>query len=140
MSRGLNKVMAIGHLGADPETRYVPSGAAVTTFSIAVTESWKDKTTEEIKERTEWIRCEVWGKSAEACAQYLRKGSQTFVEGRLRTDSWEDDAGQKRTQTKVRCDNVVFLGSGGKRDESAPRTQAPSAPTPQTEFDDDIPF
>ncbi len=136
MARGLNKVIAIGNLGADPETRYVPSGAAVTNFSIAVSESWKDKQTGEQQERTEWIRCEVWGKAAEACAEYLEKGSQVYVEGKMRTDSWEDkDTGQKRYATKVRVDNVQFLGSprGGSR-------PAPAAPPPQPEFDDDIPF
>ena len=88
MARGVNKVIAIGNLGQDPETRYVPSGAAVTNFSIAVSESWKDKQTGEQQERTEWIRIEVWGKTAEACAQYLEKGSQCYVEGKLRTEQW----------------------------------------------------
>lgn len=138
MARGLNKLMAIGHLGADPESRFLPSGSAVTTFSIAVSESWKDKQTGEIQERTEWIRVEVWGKAAEACAQYLTKGKQVFVEGRLRTDSWEDESGNKRYQTKVRADNVQFLGS--PRQGDAPARQPDKKPEQKEQFDDDIPF
>jgi single-strand DNA-binding protein len=137
MSRGINKVIAVGNLGNDPETRYIPSGTAVTTFSLAVSEQWKDKQTGEAKERTEWINVEVWGKAAEACAEYLRKGSQCYVEGKLQTDSWEDkDTGQKKYRTKVRADQVQFLGSRQGNQSSAP------APEPQQnqEFDDDIPF
>lgn len=137
MSRGANKVIAVGNLGSDPETRYVPSGAAVTNFSIAATENWKDKQTGESKERTEWIRIEVWGVMAENCAKYLEKGSMVYVEGKLRTDSWDDkDTGQKRYSTKVRADLVTFLGS--KRDGSA--SQSPAPPPQGQEFDDDIPF
>lgn len=136
MSRGINKVIAIGNLGADPETRYLPSGAAVTNFNMAVSEQWKDKQTGEQKERTEWIKVEVWGKAAEACAEYLRKGSQCYVEGKLQTDKWEDNNGVERWTTKVRADNVQFLGGrgdGGSRPAPAP------APKPD-DFDDDIPF
>ena len=123
MARGFNKVIIIGNLGADPETRYVPSGAAVTTFSVAVSEQWKDKQTGEPVERTEWVRIEVWGKMAEACATYLEKGKQCYVEGKLRTEQWEDkDTGQKRYATKVRADNVQFLGSA--RDGGAGPTNA----------------
>ena len=138
MARGINKVIAIGNLGKDPETRYVPSGAAVTQFSIACSETWLDKTTGEQKERTEWINVEVWGKAAEACAKYLSKGSQCYVEGKLQTDKWEKD-GVTRYSTKVRADNVQFLG--GKGEGGNRPAPAPSAPdTPQQEFDDDIPF
>lgn len=141
MSRGVNKVMAIGNLGSDPDTRYLPSGQAVTNFSIAVSESWKDKQTGEIKERTEWINVEVWGNAAEACAKYLTKGKQCFVEGKLQTDSWDDkNTGEKKYRTKVRADNVQFLGS--PRDGNAPAQQQrpQNDPAPQQEFDDDIPF
>jgi len=140
MARGLNKVMAIGNLGSDPETRYVPSGAAVTTFSIAVSESWTDKQTGEKKERTEWINVEVWGKAAEACAQYLSKGSQCFVEGQLQTDSWEDkNSGQTKYRTKVHAQNVQFLGSPQGRSDNKP--PAPPKPNQQSQdLDDDIPF
>lgn len=137
MARGVNKVIAIGNLGHDPETRYVPSGAAVTTFSIACSESWIDKQTGEKKERTEWINCEVWGKMAEACATYLKKGSQCFVEGKLQTDSW-DDNGTTKYRTKVRLDNVQFLG-GKQGETTSPNRPAPATPD-KKEFDDDIPF
>lgn len=138
MSRGVNKVIAIGNLGKDPETRYVPSGAAVTSFSIAVSEQWKDKQTGEQKERTEWINIEVWGNAAEACQKYLSKGSQCYVEGKLQTDKWEKD-GVTRYSTKVRADTVQFLGS--PRDSGAPsRPASPPAASSQQELDDDIPF
>ncbi len=142
MARGINKVIAIGYLGGDPETRYVPSGAAVTTFSIAVNESWKDKQTGETKERTEWINCEVWGKLAEICAEYLTKGSQCYIEGALRTDKWQDKNDNTRYTTKVRVDNVQFLSrsDGGSR-PPVDRTQPPEKPAQgEQEFDDDIPF
>ena len=138
MSRGINKVIAIGNLGGDPETKYLPSGAAVCNFNIAVSESWKDKQSGEEKSRTEWITVEVWGNSAEACQKYLSKGSQCYVEGKLQTDSWEKD-GEKKYRTKVRADNVQFLGS--PRDGGAPAAKpaAPAQPGPD-DFDDDIPF
>lgn len=138
MSRGVNKVIAIGNLGKDPETRYLPSGAAVTNFSIAVSENWVDKQTGEKKERTEWINVEVWGKAAEACQQYLTKGKQCYIEGKLQTDSW-DDNGVTKYRTKVRADNVQFLGS--PQDGAAPsRPTPPTGNDKQQEFDDDIPF
>ncbi len=137
MARGVNKVIAIGNLGKDPETRYLPSGAAVCNFSIAVSESWKDKQTGEQKERTEWINIEVWGKAAEACQKYLTKGSQCYIEGKLQTEKWTDKDGVDRWTTKVRADNVQFLGS--PRDGAAPSAPAPAKPQPD-DFDDDIPF
>lgn len=143
MARGINKVIAIGNLGGDPEMRFLPSGAAVANFSIAVSEQWKDKQTGETKERTEWIRCEVWGKAAEACAEYLHKGSQAYIEGRMRTEQWDDKkTGEKRYATKVRVDNVQFLGSprGGGERPPVDRTQPPERNDKQEEFDDDIPF
>lgn len=138
MARGVNKVIAIGNLGQDPDTRYIPSGTAVTNFSIACNESWTDKQTGEKKERTEWINCECWGKVAEIAAEYLRKGSQVYVEGSLKTDSWEDDQGNKKYRTKVRVDQMQMLGSRGEGGgQSRP---APAPPKQQEEFDDDIPF
>ena len=137
MARGINKVIAIGNLGKDPEGRYLPSGAAVCNFSIAVSESWKDKQSGEQKERTEWMNIEVWGKTAEACLQYLTKGSQCYVEGKLQTDKWQDKEGNDRWTTKVRADSVQFLGSKGDRPSK------PAAPAPggnNDDFDDDIPF
>jgi single-strand DNA-binding protein len=138
MARGINKVIAIGNLGKDPETRYLPSGAAVCNFSIAVSESWKDKQTGEQKERTEWMNIEVWGKAAEACQQYLSKGSQCYVEGKLQTDKWQDKDGNDRWTTKVRADSVQFLGSKGDGSRAAPPPAAP--PAGGDDFDDDIPF
>ena len=138
MARGINKVIAIGNLGKDPETRYLPSGAAVCNFSIAVSESWKDKQTGEQKERTEWINVEVWGKAAEACQKYLSKGSQCYIEGKMQTDKWQDKDGNDRWTTKVRADSVQFLGS--KRDGQSQDNRPPAAPPPGDDFDDDIPF
>ena len=146
MARGVNKVIAIGNLGQDPETRYLPSGAAVSNFSIAVSETWKDKQTGEQKERTEWINVETWGRLAEVCAEYLRKGSQVYIEGKLQTDSWDDkDTGQKKYRTKVRADNIQMLGGRGNRNERASDRQdqdgqPPRGSTQEQEFDDDIPF
>lgn len=139
MARGVNKVIAIGNLGKDPETRYLPSGAAVCNFSIAVSESWKDKQSGEIKERTEWMNIEVWGNSAEACQKYLTKGSQCYVEGKMQTDKWQDKDGKDRWTTKIRADQVQFLGS--PRDGAAPAAPKPDpASAPDDKFDDDIPF
>lgn len=146
MARGVNKVIAIGNLGQDPETKFLPSGAAVTNFSIAVSESWTDKQTGEKKERTEWINVETWGKLAEICSEYLSKGSQCFIEGKLQTDSWDDkETGQKRYRTKVRADNIQFLGDKGGQ-ARAPAQQGGGQPsqgrgTPKPDdYDDDIPF
>jgi len=143
MSRGINKLIAIGNLGKDPETRYLPSGAAVCNFSIAVSESWKDKQTGEQKERTEWMNIEVWGKTAEACQQYLTKGSQCYVEGKLQTDKWQDKDGNDRWTTKVRADSVQFLGSkgdGNRPPQGGAGDRSSNNPPGPDDFDDDIPF
>jgi single-strand DNA-binding protein len=141
MSRGVNKVIIIGNLGQDPDTRYVPSGNAVTIFSVAVTEQWTDKQTGEAKERTEWVNVEAWGKLAELCSEYLTKGKQVFVEGKLQTDSWDDkESGQKKYRTKVRADQVQFLGQGGGQGNAPSRPARSEPEKPQKEFDDDIPF
>ncbi len=133
--KGFNKAIIAGNLGADPDTRYLSSGTAVTTFSVATTEAWTDKETGERKERTEWHRIEAWGKLAEICDQYLSKGSQVLIEGKLRTDKYEKD-GITRYATKIRADNVQFLGSKDGTSKP-PRQEKPQA---QPEFDDDIPF
>ena len=149
MSRGINKVIAIGNLGQEPDTRYLGSGTAVTNFSIAVSEGWTDKQTGEQKERTEWINVETWGKLAEICAEYLRKGSQVYIEGKLQTDSWDDkDTGQKKYRTKVRASEVQFIGGrpdGNRNQRASDRQDQDGMPprgssTPQEDFDDDIPF
>ena len=108
----VNKVILVGNLGRDAELRYTPGGAAVSKFSIATTEVWNDKAGQR-QERTEWHNIDLWGKQAESLSEYLRKGKQIYVEGRLQTDEWTDKEGNKRKTTEVRCDRVVLLGGGG---------------------------
>jgi single-strand DNA-binding protein len=151
----VNKWIGIGNLGRDPETRYTASGEAICNFSIACTESWKDKQTGERKEMTEWVRISAFGKLAEICSQYLKKGSQVYVEGSLRTRKWTDKEGQERYTTEIRCDDMKMLGSrqgmgapaggggGGGYDEPTDYAPAPPKNKPKPSFDDlgdDIPF
>ncbi|MCL7462846.1 single-stranded DNA-binding protein [Pseudomonas sp. NW5] len=169
MARGVNKVILIGNVGGDPETRYLPSGNAVTNITLATSESWKDKQTGQPQERTEWHRVVFFGKLAEIAGEYLRKGSQVYVEGSLRTRKWQDQSGQDRYTTEIVVDmggQMQLLGGRpGAGDDapraprsapqsapqaSAPRPSAPSrpaAPQPSAQpapdydsFDDDIPF
>ena len=145
MARGINKVILVGNLGADPETRYMPSGSAVTNIRIATSESWKDKQTGERQERTEWHSVAFFGRLAEIAAEYLRKGSQVYVEGRLRTRKWQDKSGNDRWSTEVIADEMQMLG--GRPGSGAPAMAAaagagggaPPSP-PADDFDDDIPF
>lgn len=116
MSRGLNKVMVIGHLGKDPEMRYTPSGRPVTTFSVAVSRSWNTADGERRSE-TEWFNIVAWGNLAEICKQYLHKGKQVYIEGRLQTRRWEDNEGQKRTSVEVVANEMMMLGD--RRDSSS---------------------
>ena len=161
MARGINKVILVGNLGADPETRYTPSGTAITTIRIATSESWKDKQTGEQQERTEWHRVKFFSRLAEIAGEYLKKGSQVYIEGRLRTEEYEKD-GIKRWSTDIVADEMQMLGSrggaggegggGGERRERGPargpqsapqRSGAPaasSAPGPDSFDDDEIPF
>jgi single-strand DNA-binding protein len=111
MAGGINKVILIGNLGNDPEMRHTPSGAGVCEFRLATNEAWTDKQGQR-QERTEWHRVVVWGKKAEVCSKYLSKGRQVYVEGRLRTRSWEDKEGNKRYTTEVIANDVQFLGGG----------------------------
>ena len=131
MARGINKVILVGNLGADPETRYTPSGTAITSIRIATSESWKDKTTGEQQERTEWHRIEFFGRIAEIAGEYLKKGRQVYVEGKLRTDEYEKD-GIKRYSTKVIADEMQMLGGreggGGWRRQRGRRWRRLSAP------------
>ena len=113
MARGINKVIIVGNLGQDPETRYMPSGAAVTNFTVATNESWKDKQTGEQKERTEWHRVAMFNRLAEIAAEYLRKGSQVYVEGKLRTRKWQGQDGQDRYTTEIIADEMQMLGGRG---------------------------
>ena len=161
MARGVNKVILIGNVGGDPETRYMPNGNAVTNITLATSESWKDKQTGQQQERTEWHRVVFFGRLAEIAGEYLRKGSQVYVEGSLRTRKWQGQDGQDRYTTEIVVDingNMQLLGGrGGSSDEPRqPRPQrepqqaarpAPSQPKPAQQpapdydsFDDDIPF
>jgi single-strand DNA-binding protein len=142
----VNKVILVGNLGADPESRFAPSGDAICNISVATTESWKDKQTGEKKESTEWHRVGFYGKLAEIVGQYLKKGSQVYIEGSLRTRKWQDKTGQDRYTTEIRGDVMKMLGgkSEGQQQSAAPRQQAPqrqqTAP-PAGDFDDlDVPF
>lgn len=147
MARGINKVILVGNLGADPETRYMPSGSAVTNLSLATSESWKDKQTGEQKERTEWHKVAMFNRLAEIAAEYLRKGSQVYIEGKLRTRKWQDRDGNDRWTTEVIADEMQMLGGRGGGGGAAPTGSSrdsgpPSAPsqTGPDDFDDDIPF
>jgi len=144
MSRGINKVILVGNLGADPETRYMPSGSAVTNLSIATSEQWKDKKTGEQQDRTEWHKVAMFNRLAEIAAEYLRKGSQVYIEGKLRTRKWQDRDGNDRWTTEIIADEMQMLGGRGGGG-SAPMSSGPgpSSPPPQSppdEFEDDIPF
>src|SRR5262249_36213305 len=113
MARGVNKVILIGNLGADPETRAMPSGATVANLRIATTENWKDRTTGENQERTEWHRVALFGKLAEIASEYLRKGSQVYIEGSLRTRKWQDKQGNERYSTEIVGNEMQMLGGRG---------------------------
>ena len=113
MAGGINKVILIGNLGKDPEVRFTPGGQAVANFNIATSESWTDKNSGQKQERTEWHRIVVWGKLAELCGEYLKKGRQCYVEGRLQTREWTDKEGQKKYTTEIVANTVQFLGGGG---------------------------
>ena len=146
MARGINKVIIVGNLGGDPETRYMPSGSAVTNLTVATNESWKDKQTGEQKERTEWHKVAMFNRLAEVAAEYLRKGSQVYIEGKLRTRKWQDKDGNDRWTTEVVADEMQMLGgrSGGgggsaSMNQDPGPASAPAQPDPDA-FDDDIPF
>ena len=113
MARGVNKVILVGNLGADPETRSMPSGMTVTNIRIATSESWKDKASGAQQERTEWHSIALFGRLGEIAAEYLRKGSQVFVEGKLRTRKWQDKQGNDRFTTEIIADNMQMLGARG---------------------------
>lgn len=154
----VNRVILVGNLGRDPEMRYMPSGDAVATFSIATTETWKDKSGQR-QEQTEWHRISMFGKQAEVAGQYLKKGSSVYIEGRLQTRKWTDKEGQERQTTEIRADRMQMLGgrSGGNAFEvmdddagggnPAPAQRQPSGSSKPAasgsgfdDFDDDIPF
>ena len=169
MARGVNKVILVGNLGADPDTRYMPSGKAVTNIRVATSESWKDRTTGDMQERTEWHSVVMYDKLGEIAAEYLRKGSQVYIEGSLRTRKWTDKQGTERYSTEIVGNDMQMLGGrgggggaagggggggggGGERSSGGggrpPRDEGdypePAAPTGggsrSDDFDDDIPF
>jgi single-strand DNA-binding protein len=145
MARGINKVILIGNLGKDPEIRYTPTGAAVANITVATSESWKDKTSGENVERTEWHRVVMFQRLAEIAGEYLHKGSKVYLEGRLQTRKWQDKTtGQDRYTTEIVADNMQMLDSKGG---AAPAERSASAAAPAAEtapaldaFDDDVPF
>ena len=157
MARGVNKVIIVGNCGQDPETRFLPSGGAVTNLSIATSESWKDKTSGEPQERTEWHRVVFFNRLAEIAGEYVKKGSKLYVEGSLRTRKWQGQDGQDRYTTEIVASEMQMLDSrggpggydspqGSTGQGSAPKSsnqQAPNQQAPQQQsgpFDDDIPF
>lgn len=135
MQKGsLNKVLLIGHLGADPESRFTTSGTAVATINLATNESWRSGEGE-IKEKTEWHRCVLFGKQAETATEYMKKGQLVFLEGRLQTRSWDDKDGVKRYTTEVICDSFTMLGRRSDSEAGPKKTDAIDPPE-----DDDLPF
>jgi single-strand DNA-binding protein len=146
MARGVNKVILVGNLGKDPETKYMPSGDCVCNFSIATTESWKDKGSGEKIEKTEWHNIVMFRRLAEVAGEYLRKGSQVYIEGKLKTRKWQDKSGADRWTTEIEAREMQMLGArGGDAGMGAPARQQ-SAPPPAAaagggpDYEDDIPF
>ena len=148
MARGVNKVILVGNLGKDPEVRYMPNGNAVANITLATSESWKDKQTGEQQEKTEWHRVVMFRRLGEIAGEYLKKGSQVYIEGKLQTRKWQDNAGNDRYTTEIVADEMQMLGSrgGGSTGFSAGAAPSQSEPAPAAaaapagDFDDDIPF
>ncbi len=162
MARGVNKVIIVGNLGNDPEVRYANNGSAIANISVATTESWKDKNTGEQQEKTEWHRIVMFNRLGEIAGEYLKKGSQVYIEGRLQTRKWQDKSGQDKYTTEIVANEMQMLGGRGGSDmsggggggyqapqqASAPQPAAqqgggqpqPAQPAPSNDFDDDIPF
>jgi len=154
MARGVNKVTLIGNLGADPEVRYTGNGSAVANIRLATAESWRDKESGEQQERTEWHRIVFFSRLAEIVGEYLKKGSQVYIEGRLQTRKWQDRDGNDRYTTEIVANDMQMLGGRGGSSDSggseyspaasaAPAVSAPTAAAsepPMDDFDDDIPF
>ena len=167
MARGINKVILVGNLGNDPEVRYSSNGNAIANISIATSESWKDRNTGEQQEKTEWHRVVMFNRLGEIAGEYLKKGSQVYIEGKLQTRKWQDQSGQDRYTTEIVASELQMLGGrggsdmggsggGGFQQQAAPQpqynqqsqqsayqqpaSQPQQAPQPSNDFDDDIPF
>ncbi|WP_281705835.1 single-stranded DNA-binding protein [Aeromonas taiwanensis] len=155
-SRGINKVILIGNLGQDPEVRYMPGGNAVTNITLATADTWRDKQTGEQRERTDWHRVVFMGMLAEVAGKHLKKGTQVYVEGKLRTRKWQDQSGQERYTTEVLVDSFTGVmqmlggsgqngggkqqGAGSQQKPTPQPTQAPAYTEPPIDYDDDLPF
>lgn len=146
MAKGINKVILIGNLGADPEIRYAQSGDAIANLSLATTENWKDKSTGEKKEKTEWHRVVMFGRLAEIAGDYLHKGSTIYIEGQIRTRKWQDNGGQDRYSTEIVAREMQMLGGryggeqGPKQGSHQKQSNQGTQPDGGIDFDDDIPF
>jgi single-strand DNA-binding protein len=150
MARGINKVILVGNLGKDPEVRYMPNGNAVANITIATSESWKDKTTGENQEKTEWHRVVLFRRLGEIAGEYLKKGSQVYIEGKLQTRKWQDNNGQDRYTTEIIANEMQMLGGRGgggsssasfaNEDSSANTARSTAMAEGPNDFDDDIPF
>jgi len=143
MARGVNKVILVGNLGADPEVKYMPNGNAVANVTVATSESWKDKQSGEQKDKTEWHRVVFFRRLAEIAGEYLKKGSQIYIEGKLQTRKWQDKNGNDRYTTEIIANEMQMLGGrgGGSAEFGAASSAAAPAPAAAVdEFDDDIPF
>jgi single-strand DNA-binding protein len=145
MGRGVNKVILIGNLGNDPETRYSESGSAITNISLATDESYKDKKTQQTVPKTEWHRVVTFDRLAEIASEYLKKGSKVYIEGRLQTRKWQDSEGNDKYTTEIVANNLQMLdsksdGEGAPSTKPQPTQQKPNTPQPIDDMDDDIPF
>ncbi|WP_272670663.1 single-stranded DNA-binding protein [Providencia sp. PROV147] len=144
-SKGVNKVILIGHLGQDPEIRYMPAGGAVANLTLATSESWRDKQSGEVRDKTEWHRVVIFGKLAEVAGEYLKKGSQVYIEGSLQTRKWQDQSGQDRYTTEVVVNiggSMQMLGGNGGNNQAGSQQSArqPQQNEPPMDWDDNIPF
>ena len=138
---GINKAIILGRLGADPEVKRMQSGDAVANINIATSEAWKDKATGEKREKTQWHRVVLWQRLAEVAEQYLKKGDQIYIEGKIETRKWQDSAGQDRYTTEIRAQNMQMLGSSSGHGNQAQPSQSKPETQPQHQgFDDDVPF
>ena len=146
MARGINKVILVGNLGRDPEVRYMPNGNAVANITLATTESWKDKQTGETQEKTEWHRVVLFRRLGEIAGEYLKKGSQVYIEGKLQTRKWQDNSGNDRFTTEIIANEMQMLGgrggggSAGFTPGDNTDTRTPAVAEGPADFDDDIPF